>query len=287
MKHYRFLRLSLLLGLVLCAWASPAAAQSRDLFNNTNIFGVNNGPTRSTQFTLNAPARITQLVTYHWNNRRGATPGMIALANQRGQIVAQFAAIGTPGFGGVQNANWVANGNVILPAGSYTVLDSDRNTWSNNAQSGFQGFAIVRGSLVSQPPPAPPAPVDRGSNSRFTPTILIPVSSMPRVAPNLLQQTVSDGIGGSDTNDWYTITVTGPNGSQQPRGVLFVIGGFSGNVQLELYTQTGAAPFLTGGPPGSAQKSISRTLAPGTYLVNVRWTGAPTSYTLTISANAF
>src|SRR5687768_16906267 len=116
MKHYRFLRLSLLLGLVLCAWASPAAAQSRELFNNTNIFGVNNGPTRSTQFTLNAPARITQLVTYHWNIRRGATPGMIALANARGQIVGQFTAIGTPGQGGVPNANWVANVNLTLPA---------------------------------------------------------------------------------------------------------------------------------------------------------------------------
>jgi hypothetical protein len=219
--------------------------------------------------------------------RQGARPGTISLANQRGQIVAQFAAIGTPGQGGVLNANWVANVNLTLPAGLYTVLDSDRNTWSHNAQSGFQGFAIVRGSFVSQPPPPPPAPVDRGSNSRFTPTIFIPVSSMPRVAPNLLQQTISDGIGGSDTDDWYTITVTGPNGSQQPRGVLFVLGGFSGNVQLELYTQTGATPFVIGGPPGSAQKSISRTLAPGDYLVHVTWTGAPTNYTLTISANAF
>lgn len=159
MKTQMYSGLGLLLSLVLFACAVPASAQVRDLYNNSNIEGVNNGPTRSPQFSLNAPARITQIVTYHWNFGQGARPGAISLRNSNGQVFGPFAAGGTSGQGGAPNVNWVANVNVTIPAGSYTVLDSDTNTWSNNARSGFRGFAIVRGSLLSPPPSAPaPAP---------------------------------------------------------------------------------------------------------------------------------
>lgn len=157
MKTQRYSGLGLLLSLVLFACAVPASAQVRDLYNNTNINGVNNGPTSSSQFVLNAPARITQLVTYHWNFGRGARPGAISLRNSNGQVFGPFAAGGASGQGGAPNVNWVANVNVTIPAGSYAVLDSDPNTWSNNAQSGFRGFAIVRGSLLPQPQPPAPA----------------------------------------------------------------------------------------------------------------------------------
>lgn len=156
-KTKKYLGLGLILGLILFAWVSSASAQVRDLYNNTNIEVVNNGPTRGLQFALNAPARITQIVTYHWNFGRGARPGTIALRNVNGQIFGPFAARGTAGQGGAPNVNWVADVNVSIPAGSYTVLDSDPGTWSNNSRSGFQGFAIVRGSLLSSPPPLSPA----------------------------------------------------------------------------------------------------------------------------------
>lgn len=64
--------------------------------------------------------------------------------------------------------------------------------------------------MTTQPPAAP---ADRGSNNPDAPTLLIPAASMPSVASNLLQQTISDGIGGSDADDWYYISVAGPNGS--------------------------------------------------------------------------
>ena len=278
-KTQMYSRLGLLLSLILFACAVPASAQVGDIYNNTNINGVNNGPASSPQFVLNAPARITQLVTYHWNFGRGARPGVISLRNINGQRFGPFAARGTTGQGGALNVNWVADVNVTIPAGSYTVLDSDINTWSNNAQSGFRGFAIVRGSLLTQPPQT-----DRGSNNPDTATLLIPVSSMPRPAPNLpAQQSISDGIGGSDLDDWYFLNVTGPNGSQQPRGVLFVLGGFTGNVQLELWNERPRQRIFVGGPQGSVRKFISQSLAPGNYLVRVMWTGPPTTYQLTIS----
>jgi len=126
-----------------------SAERFADLFNNSNSAGVANHPTNPTMFTLNARASISELVTYHWNNGRGARPGTIGLRSQTGQIFGPFAARGVAGQGGAPNVNWVATPNATLPAGTYTVLDSDPGTWSHNSQSFSRGFVIVRGSLLA------------------------------------------------------------------------------------------------------------------------------------------
>jgi hypothetical protein len=119
-----------------------------DLFNNTNIDTVFNGPPPNvTAFSIAVPARIKQLVTYHWNNGTGDPPGAIGLRDQNGTPFGTFPAHGVPGQGGVPNANWVADLNQIIPAGTYTVIDSNPPAWSYNQQSLSAGFAIVRGSL--------------------------------------------------------------------------------------------------------------------------------------------
>jgi hypothetical protein len=304
MKTNGYLKLSLILGLVLLAGGRSAEAQVRDLFNNTNTAAVRNGAGINPQFLLNVPTTITQVITYHWNFGQGARPGTISLRHNTTGQTFTFAATGTSGFNGALNVNWVANVNVNVPAGIYTVFDSDPNTRSSNAQSANQGFAIVRGAALPPPPsptrpPAPaPPPVDRGANNFFTATPIIPAASMPMVAANLLAQTISDGIGGADPNDWYRLTVVGPNGSQQPRGVNFVLSGAPGDVLLELYAYSQVmrdfpnAPaqpgqFIAGGvPPGATTKTISRTLFPGDYAIRVARSGAATNYTLTISTPA-
>jgi hypothetical protein len=118
-----------------------------DLFYNTNIDAVYNNPPNLTVFSLSAPAVIRQLVTYHWNNQAGDAPGTISLRDQTGTVYGPFAAHGVPGQGGVPNANWVADLNQLVPAGTYTVIDSNPQTWSHNQQSLYTGFAIVRGSF--------------------------------------------------------------------------------------------------------------------------------------------
>src|SRR5262249_31038790 len=130
--------------------ARQAAAQNTDLFNNFNTLAVSTGPNLPPLFNLGPnPARITELVTYHWNTGRGATPNTIYLRSSTGQIW-QFQARGDSGQNGAPSVNWVAAANVVVPAGYYTVLDSDPNTRSYNAQSGFRHFAIVRGYYVSR-----------------------------------------------------------------------------------------------------------------------------------------
>jgi hypothetical protein len=124
--------------------ASPAGAA--DLFNNTNIAGVSNSPTAPTVFTLASPAQVTELVTYHWNNARGSIPGTIGLKAASGTVFGPFPAIGSAGQGGAPNVNWTTYVNLALPAGTYTIVDSEPATWSQNSQSGHSGFAIVRGT---------------------------------------------------------------------------------------------------------------------------------------------
>jgi len=56
-----------------------------------------------------------------------------------------FRLAAASGTGGVTNAVWECRPGAFIPAGTYTVVDSDPATWSQNGASGGQGFAEVRG----------------------------------------------------------------------------------------------------------------------------------------------
>jgi len=269
------------------AMAPPVAAQVTDLFNNTNTQAVTNGPRKSSRFVLKAPARIWQLITYHWNLGRGAQPGAIGLRLVNGPTYGPFNAFGTSS-GPARNVNWIANVDIALPAGEYEIFDTDPVTWSHNAGSGFQGFAVVRGSLAIS------SPQDRGSNDADAPTMLIPASAMPRVAPQLAGQNFSDEIGGSDTVDYLLLNVTGPNGTLQPRSLNFTLNGYSGYVQLHILTfeqirpQVGnpvAARTVVAAAPMTSNnsRSVTLSLSSGMYLIRVASAGGAITYQLTIT----
>jgi hypothetical protein len=120
-------------------------AQLQIIFNNSNVYAVENGPMQPTVFGVGAPVRMIRITTYHWNYGRGARPGTIGLRSSSGEIFGPWQALGQPGQGGVPNANWVATPGIVLPAGTYTVLDSDPSTWSHNAASGGVGMAWAEG----------------------------------------------------------------------------------------------------------------------------------------------
>jgi hypothetical protein len=110
----------------------------------SSIAGVSNGPTAPSVVELPA-ARITALVTYHWNGARGATPGTIGLRAADGTTYGPYPATGSPGQGGVPNAYWTAVVDVRVPAGSYTVVDSDPATWAWASDTGGRGMVTVHG----------------------------------------------------------------------------------------------------------------------------------------------
>lgn len=125
---------------------SPASNKSGVLYDNGNIARVYNQPTQSTIFRLNRSSIITLIQNYHWNNAQGShSSGAIALRDASGRVYGPWPTVGTPGQGGVPNANWTARPNVQLPAGTYAVIDSDPATWSQNSESGSSGFSRIEG----------------------------------------------------------------------------------------------------------------------------------------------
>jgi tetratricopeptide (TPR) repeat protein len=127
-----------------------------------NVDAVSNNPTRPSTFTLSEPRVLTLLQTYHWNHGRGATPGTIALRDEAGRQIGPWRASGSPGQGGVPNAYWNTRPNMTLPAGTYTVIDSDPSTWAQNTRSGGAGHMRIEtqavGAIPSAAPAVPPAP---------------------------------------------------------------------------------------------------------------------------------
>jgi len=109
-----------------------------------NIAAVQNGPTVPTTFSINGPHLVTYILNYHWNSAQGATPGTIALQDSNGKTYGPWQATGTPGQGGAPNANWEVSPNIVIPAGTYTIVDSDPATWSQNADSGGKGMGVVK-----------------------------------------------------------------------------------------------------------------------------------------------
>jgi hypothetical protein len=122
---------------------SAAEVDESILFDNQNILAVQNGGTSPT-FELSSATVIAKIQTYHWNDANGNnSTGTIALRADDGSVYGPWETVGADGQGGVTNAYWAASPNVKLPAGRYTVIDSDPGTWSQNADSGGEGFVIV------------------------------------------------------------------------------------------------------------------------------------------------
>lgn len=113
--------------------------------------GVDNNPPNPTVFTIDQPRTITKIGTYHWNNGKGTqTPGTIGLMGPNWKIYGPWQASGQPGQGGVLNAYWIVTlpTGLNLPAGKYTVLDSDSSTWAYNSESDNSGVVSIIGLNV-------------------------------------------------------------------------------------------------------------------------------------------
>ncbi|MGD0283450.1 MAG: tetratricopeptide repeat protein [Dissulfurispiraceae bacterium] len=139
----------------------PVANENAEqvLFKLETAAAVYNGPTLKTLFTLDKPAVITKVFTYHWNNGAGATPGRISLKNSNtGVVIGEWDATGayhmfdlTPGAvwpvsgDGPPFLYWTIQPNVSIPAGTYEVLDSGPETWSYNSEIGNMGCVWVSG----------------------------------------------------------------------------------------------------------------------------------------------
>ena len=133
---------------ITCSSGSPPSGL---LFNNYNVCAVFNQPTKPTLVPLAKPSHISQVYDYHFNNGHASKPGTIGLLAPNGHLFGPYHATEAPG-----DLNWGISPNLTVPAGTYTIVDSDPATWSQNQASGGRGFTRVYGTVVASAPPVPP-----------------------------------------------------------------------------------------------------------------------------------
>lgn len=122
------------------------------IFTITSVGVAYNGASEPTVFTIDESWLVTEIKTYHWNDGKGVVPGTIGLTAADGTTYGPWQATGLPGQGGVENAYWVVSPQVTIPAGSYTVVDSDPATWAkNDADTGGMGMTWAVGIRQGNP----------------------------------------------------------------------------------------------------------------------------------------
>jgi hypothetical protein len=114
------------------------------LFEITNIAAVQSKPTKPSVFTTDQEYTITKITTYHYYNNN-TLPGTISLKDENGAVYGPWQAVGRVGQGNVANAYWECYPYVRLKAGTYTIVDSDPDTWSQNAGTEGRGMCWVEG----------------------------------------------------------------------------------------------------------------------------------------------
>jgi hypothetical protein len=97
------------------------------------------------QFTIKRPYYITAIHNYHWNNGTGAAQGYIGLRGEDGTDYGPWDTIKNDPQYGPPNTGWTVRPNILLPSGTYTVIDSHPASWSFNTRSQRMGFSKVLG----------------------------------------------------------------------------------------------------------------------------------------------
>ena len=122
------------------------------LFDNGNVYAVQNGGTSPTFSTNGLAYCLVSVKTYHWNSGHGTSaPGRVGLRvveglGGAGATLGPWQAAGSPGQGGVPNAYWTAGPGGVQPVvlnGTYSCADSNPATWAQNVSSGGHGFCAV------------------------------------------------------------------------------------------------------------------------------------------------
>lgn len=138
--------------------AGSLASATTVLYDNWNLATVYNGTDYNPKptFAIADSYLVTFVDTYHWNSGYGMPfVGELAIHSlTTDQTFGWWQASGFPGQNGCENAVWVVEPNIVLPPGTYEVLDSLPHTWSCNEGSNYTGFARVEGTL-SSPVPEP------------------------------------------------------------------------------------------------------------------------------------
>ena len=125
------------------------SSKSQKIFNNGNGYGVGNTPRNPTVISFTKAYLIDSIVNYHYNGGKGDAPGTISLVSSNGKVYGPWPATTKPPDGSDPRKYWTVLPNVIIPAGTYTVVDSNPVTWAQNAQSNHEGMCWITARSVN------------------------------------------------------------------------------------------------------------------------------------------
>ncbi|HPP31420.1 MAG TPA: hypothetical protein PK083_03040, partial [Soehngenia sp.] len=108
-----------------------------EIYSNNNAAGVGQNPPNPTMFTISSsPLLISQIQNYHYGSVNSL--GTIGLMDQNGKIYGPWQA-----EVGYNKWYWKVNPYIVLQPGTYTIVDSSKETWSCNDSSGNSGISDV------------------------------------------------------------------------------------------------------------------------------------------------
>jgi hypothetical protein len=122
-----------------------AETKSQTILNIGQLgLAILKNPKKPCVLTLTEKYCITRITTDHYNNGKGTSAtGSIGIDGINGGALRNWQARGSSGITGVANSKWIIEPKIILDAGSYTIVDSDNETWSKIIAG--KGFVTVEG----------------------------------------------------------------------------------------------------------------------------------------------
>jgi hypothetical protein len=112
------------------------------LFDTKNNDFVFNGPSKPAEFTISQSYYVTSIWNYHYNGGQGVTPGNISLRRRDGKVFGPWEVSAADV---TTRINWECEPKTTIPAGTYTIVDSEDALWSWNDRSGGRGMSKVKG----------------------------------------------------------------------------------------------------------------------------------------------
>jgi hypothetical protein len=107
-----------------------------------NDGAIEGGGGKPPKVTQDGTYFVTEVCTYHWNSGNGSPAGEITLNAADGTVYGPWKTT-------LRNkVYWIAQPNQDIPAGTYTLTDSDPSTWAQNSGSGGKGMGWAYGIPV-------------------------------------------------------------------------------------------------------------------------------------------
>lgn len=118
---------------------------AKQILNNfvlPDATGAYTDPPCQPSFTISQPHRIAGVVAYH--SRSSTGPVNLSLKSSSGQTYGPWSATGSTVTASSGTRNWSAfPSGVVIPAGTYNVLDSENTTWIASGGPSGCGMTIV------------------------------------------------------------------------------------------------------------------------------------------------